>query len=434
MLRSIKKEYLLIAILMFIVSGLFLQSPAIAKKPIVYEIPVKGTIDLGLAKFISRGIQQAEREEVEAIILTIDTFGGLVKGATDIRDSILNTKLPVIAYVENRAWSAGALITIASDKVYMNSGSSIGAAEPRPKDAKIVSAFRKEFQTTAEKTGRDDKLAAAMVDAKLKIEGLVDEGEILTLTAKEAARLEFINKVVNSKEEALAEGGYPDTKIIQLHPNLQEKLARFTSNPAVSTILITVGFLSLIIEGITLGWGAAGSIGLLSLGLYFTGRLIAGATGFGLILLFIVGVLLLALEVLVVPGFGITGLGGIIAVLGSLFFTFENKEVAIYVITISSIASILGIIIALKYFISSTAWSRIELSERQSKEGGYISNQSDETLIGKAGQTITPLRPAGIAEIDKKRLDVVTEGGFIAANEEVEVVDVQGRRIVVRKL
>ncbi|SJZ96389.1 NfeD family protein [Selenihalanaerobacter shriftii] len=425
---------ILLLVLGLLIGGVGHRALANNNNKLVYQIPVKGTIDLGLAKFISRGIQQAEEENADAILLSIDTFGGLVKASTEIRDTILKTDVPVIAYVENRAWSAGALITTASDQIYMNSGSSIGAAETRPKEEKFISAFRKEFESTAEKTGRDPKLAAAMVDARVQIDGVVEQGQILTLTAKEAEKLTFINGVVNNREEALIQGGYHQAEVRIINSNLKENLARFTSNPLVSTILLTIGFIGLILEGITLGWGASGSVGLLSLGLYFAGRLIAGTTGFGLILFFILGIFLLALEVLVVPGFGITGIGGIIAVLSSLFFSFENKDVAIYVITISTMSSIVGILIALKYFITSTTWSRIELSTAQTKEDGYISNRDNQGLVGKQGITITPLRPAGVAQIGDQRKDVVSEGGFISKEQRVEVIAARGRRIVVRQL
>jgi membrane-bound serine protease (ClpP class) len=430
-----KKSLVITLICILIIT--FLQFSTVAQnnnQGIIYEIPIKGSIDLGLAKFISRGIQEAETSGAQAILLEIDTFGGLVKAATEIRDDILATELPVIAYVKNRAWSAGALITIASDQIFMNPGSSIGAAETRPKEEKIISAFRKEFEATAEKTKRDPKLAAAMVDARVEIEEIVDKGQILTLTAQQADKLNFITGIANNKQEVLTEAGYGNKEVKVLKSNLKENLARFTSNPVISTILLTIGFLALIIEGITLGWGGAGSIGVLALGLYFAGRLIAGTTGLGLILIFILGIFLLALEVLVVPGFGVTGIGGIVAILGSLFFTFENHEVAMYVLTISVAASVVGLIIALKYFVKSTAWSRIELSATQTKEEGYLSNQTNNDLLAKQGKTITPLRPAGIAEIDGERLDVVSEGGFVAAGQDVEVVIARGRRIVVKEI
>ncbi|ADL12153.1 protein of unknown function DUF107 [Acetohalobium arabaticum DSM 5501] len=424
------------ALILILVIGLLLSFSAVgeAEAKTIYEIPVEGEINLGLARFVERGIAQAENSQAEAILLTVDTFGGLVKAATMIRDDILGTELPVVAYVKNRAWSAGALITIASSDIFMDSGSSIGAAETRPQEEKIISAFRKEFQTTAEKRGRDSGIAAAMVDADIEIEGVVEEGKILTLTANEAEKLDFITGVVNSRREAIAAAGYSQAEIEKITPNLREQLARFVSSPVVSSILLTIGFTALIIEGITLGWGGAGTVGILSLGLYFGGRLMAGSAGLGLIFLFIVGVFLLGLEVLVVPGFGITGIGGLTAVLTSLFFTFESQQTAVYVLSISLLTSVVGLIIAAKYFLESTIWKKIELGTSQTKDEGYSSHQEAKELVGKQGRAVTPLRPAGIAKITGKRRDVVSQGDFIAAGEDIEVVSVRGRRIVVKKI
>ncbi|MBM7623150.1 NfeD family protein [Sporohalobacter salinus] len=424
-----------LTLFLIVVMGLLFCFSAVGqtKEKIVYEIPIEGEINLGLARFVNRGINQAENSQADAVLLTVDTFGGLVKAATMIRDDILRSEVPIIAYVKNRAWSAGALITIASNDIFMDSGSSIGAAETRPKEEKYISAFRKEFETTAEKRGRDSNIAAAMVDDDIEIEGVVEKDKILTLTANEAKKLDFIIGVVDSKQDVIAAKGYSKAKIKKLTPNLREQLARFVSSPAISTILLTVGFIALMIEGITLGWGGSGTVGMLALGLYFGGRLMAGTAGVGLILLFIIGIFLLGLEVLVVPGFGLTGIGGIVAILISLFFTFESQQAAVYVLSISLLASVVGLIIAFKYFINSTIWNKIELGASQTKEEGYSSHQKSKELLGEKGRTVTPLRPAGIAKIAGKRRDVVSQGEFISDGEEIEVISVQGRRIVVKK-
>ncbi|MCK8825155.1 NfeD family protein [Fuchsiella alkaliacetigena] len=437
--KAIRSKLLIIVLIILVV---FLATTALetelsaqdTEQQLIYHLPIHGDIDLGLASFVDRGVATAEAEGASALLVSVDSFGGLVKAGTQIRDRLLATQLPVVVYVRGRAWSAGALIALAGDELFMERGSSIGAAEPSPDTEKNISALRKEFQSTAERTGRDPQLAAAMVDADLEIEGVVEAGKILSLSASEAKELGFIQQVVANQSQALEEAGYTDYELQRVEPNLRENLASFTSNPVVSTILLTVGFMALVIEAITLGWGGAGSVGLLSLGLFFTGRLIAGTTGVGLLLLFLLGVFLLALEVLVVPGFGVTGVGGIAAIITSLFFTFENQEVAVYVLSISVVASILGLVIFIKYFLKSSAWSRIELATELTTEKGYRSSIGSEDLIGKLGRTVTPLRPAGIAEIEGRRIDVVSEGGFVPAEEEVKVVSARGSRVVVKEV
>ncbi|HAV21169.1 MAG TPA: peptidase S14, partial [Firmicutes bacterium] len=181
-----------------------------------------------------------------------------------------------IAYVKGRAWSAGALITLAAEKIVMARTASIGAAETIPKEEKQISALRGEFEATAENRGRDPEIAAAMVDADISIEGLVAKGKLLTLTAQRAKDLGFIDAIAASRQEALAEFGLEGAKVVETAQTRAEKLARFLTDPTVSSILLTLGFLGLLFEITTPGWGVPGTVGVLALAQFFGGRLVVG--------------------------------------------------------------------------------------------------------------------------------------------------------------
>lgn len=401
---------------------------------LIYKIPVKGEIDPGLVKLVRKGISEAEKDGADIIVFEIDTYGGLVDSAIKIKDSIFTMKIPSITYVSGRAWSAGALIALAGEKLVMKKGTSIGAAETRPREEKYISALRKEFKATAERRGRNSELAAAMVDSDLVIKGIIDKNKLLTLTAKETIEHNISDLVTKDFKSMLTEFKYIEPEIITVKLSTREKLARFIINPTVSGVLLTVAFIALIFEALAPGWGIGGTIGLFALGLFFSGYITFDFAGWGLIILFLVGIILMAMEIFIIPGFGVTGIGGIIAVLLSLYFTFPAPEVALRVLAVVMILSVVGTIIIIKYFGRSHFWQHISLGESQTKESGYVAHYAQDNLEGKRGEALTPLRPAGIALIENKRFDVVSEGGFIGKGKMIEVVEVSGNRIVVKQI
>src|SRR5690606_884430 len=182
--------------------------------PAVHVVPIEGTIDEGLAVFVRRAVAEAEAAGAAAILVEINTFGGRVDSATDIRDALLRTHLTVIAFIPDRAWSAGALIALAADHIAMAPGPSMAAAEPRP---------------AAQAHGRDPMVAAAMVDERIEIEGLVSAGEILTLTARKAEEIGFVDFVAGTRAEVLSHFGLAGARLQEAEMNWAERLARFLS-------------------------------------------------------------------------------------------------------------------------------------------------------------------------------------------------------------
>src|ERR687897_1904401 len=291
------------------------------KTPVVYVAPIEGMIDLGLAPFVDRVLREATEQGAAAVILEINTFGGRVDAAVVIRDALLNAKVPTVAFINKRAISAGALIALATEKIVMGDGGTIGAATPvqmgqpgapaQPVEEKTVSYVRKEFRATAESRKRPPLIAEAMVDADVEIPGLIEKGKLLTLTTEEALKHKVADFRAENIESVLEQLGLAGAEVRKTAPNWAENSVRFLTHPVVSSLLITIGMLGIIIEIRTPGFGIPGGLGIMSLALFFWGHWLVQLAGWEELLLVALGIVLLAAEVFVVPGFGITGVLGI---------------------------------------------------------------------------------------------------------------------------
>jgi len=427
-----KSKIFLIIITLFAIFSLIALNTYANETDEVYLVSIKGTIDLGLSSYVQRALEEAVSNKVKAVILEIDTFGGRVDAAVQIRDQIINLNIPSVAYIKNRAWSAGALIALSAKYILMDKSASIGAAEPQPADEKTVSALRAEFTSTALSRGRSEDIAAAMVDKDVEIKGIIEKDKILTLNAEQAIKLNIADNIVLNNEEVLNFLNLRDAKIVHIYPNWAENISRFVTNPVVSSLLLSIGFLGLIIEFWTLGWGIAGSIGIISLSLFFGGHIIVGLAGFETIILFVIGLLLLLAEIFFIPGFVLAGISGIAAILASIFLTFGNIIQATYSILIALGISVIGFFLLIKYIPSTRTWRKFVLSTEQKKELGYTVGTKDlKRLIGGKGISITPLRPSGIVEVNGKKLDALTRGEYVDSNTKIKVISIEGNKIVV---
>lgn len=417
---------------------------------IVYVAPVDGIIDLGLAPFVQRVLNEATEAGAAAVILEINTFGGRVDAAVQIRDALLNSRVRTVAFVNRRAISAGALISLAAETIVMTGGATLGAATPvqagapgaetQPVSEKSVSYVRKEFAATAESRRRPVAIAEAMVDTDVAIKGLIEKGKLLTLTTEEALKHKVAELRADTLDDALAKLGLAGAEVRRAAPNWAENVVRFLTHPVVSSLLITVAMLGIIIELRTPGFGVPGAVGVSSLGLFFWGHWLVQLAGFEELLLVGAGVILLALELLVVPGFGIVGILGIIAIVASLVLSMIGPGAAptfvlaaVTRVVLSVALALLASLLLLRLLPRLPFGRRLILQRGLSSGEGYASApESDARLLGKTGLTSSPLRPAGIAEIDGQRVDVVSEGELIDAGQPIEVIRVDGNRIVVR--
>lgn len=398
----------------------------------IYLLTATGTVDNSMYRYISRGIAAAEAAGAAALLVEVDTFGGLVDSAINIRDRLLEAEIPVITFVKQRAWSAGALISLAGNNLVMAPGSSIGAAETRPKEEKYISAFRKEFQATAELRGRNPEIAAAMVDADIEIPGVIAAGKLLTLTATEAEKLGIADGVATSREAALNSVGISG-RVVRVEKTLSDNIIGWITHPIISGLLLAIGFAGIALEVFTAGWGGFGSIALIALGLFFAGHYFSGSASLGLVLLFGIGLALLLIEFFAIPGFGVTGIGGLALILLSVFLAFDSFSAGLAAVAIGLLGTVVLVLVGFRKLPRSKVWSKLALDTSLSTDAGYLPRESRSDLVGQTGTTITVLRPAGTALINDERVDVVSEGGWVEANTPIIVTQVEGLRIVVKE-
>jgi len=421
-----------------------------ASTPIVYAIAIEGMIDLGLAPFLARTIREATEAGAAAVVLDINTFGGRVDAAVAMRDTLLNAPIRTIAFVNQRAISAGALIALATNTLIMAKGGTIGAAAPvtdsgsgvpQPADEKSVSYVRKEFRATAEARNRPPEIAEAMVDADVEIPNVVAKGKLLTLTTSEALELKVAELTADTLDAALTAAGLPGAEVRLARQTWAETFVRFLTQPVVSSLLMTLGLLGLVVEIRTPGFALPGTIGLISLGLFFWGHWIVQLAGWEELLLVSIGVGLLALEVFVLPGITVAGIAGILALVAGLGMALVGAGAtgsviiaALGRVAMSILLAMAGAAALFRVLPSLPFGRRLVLEADMEADEGYIAApESDRRWLGRTGTALSPLRPAGIAEIDGTRVDVVSDGGFIDARTAIEVTRVDGNRIVVRQ-
>jgi len=410
----------------------------------VVRVPVTGTIELGLAPFVKRSLREAASAGASAVILDIDTPGGRIDAAWEIIDAVRDASVPVYAFVNRRALSAGAMIALSAERLYMMPGSTIGAATPVIGDGekaseKMVSAMRSEFRALAEERGIDPGIGEAMVDESVEVPGVVDAGKLLTLTTSEALELGVATGEVADYTELLSMAGLAGAATIDTRPNWTENIVRFLTHPAVAPLLLSLGFLGLLMEIKTPSFGIAGAIGLLSLAAFFGARYIVSLAGLEEVLLLGIGLALIAVEVLIIPGFGVAGIAGGVAVLMGValsmlgrFPTKADYMGTVVAISLSILIVALVAFAAVRHLPHSRSMSGFFLKDSTSKETGYLSAPERAELEGKRGVAATDLRPSGTAVIDDERVDVVTEGPWIEEGTPVVVMHAEGYRFVVR--
>lgn len=426
-------------VLLLICFGLISISAAAAPVGSVYVIPIADTIDPGLAAFVERSYEEAEAAKASRVILEIDTYGGRIDAAIRINERIMASPLPTVSFVSKKAVSAGALIALSGEKIAMAPGTTMGAAEPRigneKADEKVVSLWANKLAGAAEAHGRDDRVAAAMADADIEIPGLVEKGKLLTLTPKQALEWNFTDFIASNRQEVLREMGMAEARVVEMKPTGAETLSRWVTNPYISPILLAVGIAGIVLEVFTAGWGVAGTLGVISFGLFFGGHMIAGLTGWESVLLFILGIILLLVEAFFIPGFGVAGIGGMVALVVSIIMASPSLEQAIISLIFALIGSVALLALSFKFVKTRRVWKGLILGTRQEKGEGYVAPEAGlNRLLGEEGITLTPLRPAGAVEIDGSRVDVVTNGEFIARDTRVEVIKVEGSRVIVKEI
>jgi membrane-bound serine protease (ClpP class) len=420
----------------------------------VVIVPIEGTIDLGLAPFVDRVLR--ENPDALALVLDVDTFGGRVDAAVLIRDALLEAPMPVVAYVNHRAISAGALITYAANTIVFAPGASMGAATPielqggeaEAVDEKMVSYMRAEMRATAEARGRRPDVAEAMVDQSLVVEGVSGEGKLLTVTTDEAIALGLAAGQSASMPELLMSLGLEQATRVDSVSSWSEKLARILTDPTVSGLLMSIGTLGILMELYTPGFGFAGGLGVTCLALFFGGHMLADLAGWEEVLCLLAGLVLVGIEIFVTPGFGVTGVAGIVLVAIALAMSLVgiplgvSWEVGLFGDAVRRVLLSLAItlvgLMAVVTFLPVRAlpnWlvlrTRLDSGVEQDHDASARANPDQGALLGKEGEALTDLRPSGKARIGDAVVDVVSQLAWIERGSPIRVVEVEGVRVVV---
>lgn len=436
---------------------------------VVYIVPVRGMIEPALLYVIRRGLDEAYRANARAVIFVMDTPGGTLEAASEIVRTIQQITVPTYTFVEKDAFSAGAIIALATDHIYMAPGSVIGDAMPimmspfgqvqemsEDMREKIVSAVAALVRAAAEQSGHRVDVAEKMVRRELELkigeEVISPPGRLLTLTNLEAER-----KIGPEGKPLLSEGtvqnidallqriGLEHVSRKELQVTAVERVARWIA--AAAPLFLIVGLLGIYIEVRTPGFGLPGMVGIVCLAVFFWGHHIAGLAGMEEILLFVVGAILLAVEILFIPGFGAVGITGIMLMLASLVSAMIRRypagpwiplwtdmqwplaKLALAVIGTAAFGALLGPLLP-----KTTLFNRLVLFKATKRSEGFAAAPDKPDMVGLQGVTLSPLRPSGTARFGDRKYDVITRGEFVEAGRPVRIVETHGSRIMVEEI
>ncbi|RPG64449.1 MAG: nodulation protein NfeD [Flammeovirgaceae bacterium TMED290] len=437
-------------LLLFITPTLICEAESEKKKILVGEI--KTNIDPRTNRYTKLLLDEGQKDDYDIIIIEMDTYGGAVNDADDIRTRILDFEKPIYVWINKDAASAGALISIACDSIYMSSGASIGAATVVTGDGeqapdKYQSYMRSIMRSTAEAKGRDPKIAEGMVDEDLQVDSVSEEGKVITFSTSEAIKYGFCDAELNSVDEILLRQNVKDYEISNFKLSSSENIISLFLNPFVSGILLLLIFGGLYFELQTPGVGFPIIASITALLLYLIPYYLNGvAENWEIVLLFL-GIILIAVEVFVIPGFGVFGLLGLFTSIGSLILIMLNNDLFDFTFVVSgdvvsaslavlSSIFLLGILILFGgiKLTDTDAFKKIALEETQDSRFGYVSNKYSDEYIGKKGKAFTVLKPSGKVIIDEKLCDATSYDGFIEKNSKIKVVGNEGSALKVSKI
>jgi len=462
------KSVILLATFLFFLTGWNTSGQENDKK-IVYKLNIKKEITKATWRQTKQAFEAADSVNADAFLIHMNTYGGTVVDADSIRTKILESDIPVYVFIDNNAASAGALISIACDSIYMRPGGSIGAATVvnqtgQAMPDKYQSYMRSTMRATAEAQGkdtiitandtiykwkRDPRIAEAMVDERVFIEGITDTGQVLTFTPAEAIEFGFCEGTAENVEEVLQKVGIDNYEIVEYEPTFIERIIGFLVHPVFSGLLIMAIIGGIYFEMQSPGIGFPLGIAILAAVLYFAPLYLEGLAANWEILVFLAGIILVAIEIFVIPGFGIAGISGVLLIFVGLVlslidnvdFNFEGVEmqgVGVAVVTVVlgiTGGFVLSLYLGNKLFTASAGpFRNLALKTVQNVADGYINVDSEFlNLKGKSGVAKTVLRPGGKVMIDSELYDAVAENGFIEKDEKVIVTRVGTSQVYVDK-
>ncbi|MDR1764232.1 MAG: nodulation protein NfeD [Dysgonamonadaceae bacterium] len=433
---------------------------------LVYKININSEINTTSRLYLQKGLKEAKTMNADAVLLHLNTYGGAVVDADSMRSAILYSPIPVSVFIDNNAASAGALIAIACKNIYMREGANIGAAtvvsgqtgEAMPD--KYQSYMRSIIRSTAEAHGkkteiidgdtiekwiRDPQIAEAMVDERIFVPNVIDSGKVLTLTANEAVKLGFCEGIAETESEVIQKMGYTNYTTAEFRPSFADTLKGFLMNPAFQAVLIMIIVAGIYFELQTPGIGFPTLAAVIAAVLYFTPLYIDGLVQNWEIVIFIIGIGLLLVEIFVIPGFGITGVSGIICIAAGLIFALLDNDLFTFreVRTPNISRSILTVVSGMFLGFALILWLSSRIGEKgmfrkialtADLENAASEDPAGHLLAGKTGRAATVLRPAGKVVIDNELYDAVSNFGYIESGAEVRVVKFENMQIYVEKI
>ena len=445
------------------------QQPAHSSQLLVYEIPIMNEIDPRMWRTVKRGFEEAEKLNAKYILIHMNTYGGRVDAADSIRTKILNSKIPVMVWIDNNAASAGALISISCDSIYMRKGANIGAATVvnqtgQAMPDKYQSYMRSTMRSTAEAHGkdtlingndtvikwrRDPTIAEAMVDPRIYIPGVIDTGKVITFTTEEAMRNGFCEGEANSVKEVMQKAGIKNYEIKEYKITGLEKFILFLINPLIQGILIMIIVGGIYFELQTPGIGFPIAASIIAALLYFAPLYMEGLAQNWEIMLFIAGVVLIAIEIFAIPGFGVAGFTGIALLIAGLTLSMVDNMVfefdlltalnavlkAFFIVVTSLLLALLFSIMLSKQLFAGRRIRGLALDTIQDAAEGYVGvDMMQKTLVGKTGVAQTILRPSGKVIVDDEIYDAKSLTGWIAKGLAVKVIRYETGQLYVSKV
>lgn len=420
----------------------------------IFYFKIDDNISRPSQRKLNKAIELATAQDADILFMELNTFGGELDAADKMRTALLECPIPTIVFINKNAASAGALISIACDSIYMAPGSSIGAASVVDQTGQVLpdkyqSYMRSLMRSTAEMNGRDPDIAQAMVDPDVEIKGVSEKGKVLTFTTSEAIENGFCNAEANDMDEVLKKADIQSYTIENQQESWIDKVISFLINPIVSGILIMFIIGGIYFEMQAPGIGFALLVSVVAALLYFAPHYLEGLAAHWEILVFIVGLGLLLLEIFVVPGFGVTGISGIILMVAALVltmtfnigfdFSFSAPELFIEYLFLVIAACFAGFLLSLwlgkKLITADTRYGSLALKTNMDTDKGFVAQDMQlAQYVGKKGIASTLLRPVGKVEIDGEYLDATSEVGFIDKGEDIVVTRFENAQLFVKKV
>ncbi|MEG2893352.1 MAG: NfeD family protein [Clostridium sp.] len=428
------KLFLIIVTLTLLIPSMKTVNAAVSDKG-VYVIPIKGDIGPSIESFLSDQLKKAKESNIGTVILDINTLGGRVDSTLKIQEIVksYNNDFKFYSFVNNKAESAGVMIALLGDKIYMTSDATIGSASVVPYDEKTNSAWSSMLKAQAESKGKPGDIARATADYNIEISGIKEKGTILNMSPSEAIKYGFADAKASSVAEVISDIGYRGDKVIYAEKSFKVTLTEIVSSQAISTILLLVGMVFLVSEIFIPSFGILGTLGTVSIATYFLGNVFAGNSSWWAVGLFSLGAVLMIIE-FSIAGFGAAGIGGIVLASIGIVMSAETFKMGLFLMICSWVVIGIGLFLIIKYGLDRGPFKRVINSVNQDKDE-YVSYDSNLlNLMDKEGITITKLRPSGEVEVEGVVYQMQSISRFINKGEKVKVIKVEGNSIFVKEI